>query len=144
MINIIYRKDILNYLDLYDLCQVRAVNKVFQVTVHEYYKTRLKLEIEYITSFQEDNKEKTEIFMKNIDSQIPISNGGWLDFDLCSVTNKITSLTKNTIIKIKAIKSLGKNSDLIFAPFCIFMGYNVSLIYIIFGIEKFEFRYKRK
>ena len=128
MINIIYRKDILNYLDLYDLCQVRAVNKLFQITVHEYYKTRLKLEIEYITSFQEDNKEKTEIFMKNIDSQIPISNGGWLDFDLCSVTNKITSLTKNTIIKIKAIKSLGKNSDLIFAPFCIFMGYNVSFM----------------
>lgn len=126
MINIIYRKDILNYLDLYDLCQVRAVNKLLQVTVHEYYKIRLKLEIEYITTFQEDNKEKTEIFMKNIDSQIPISNGGWLDFDLCSVTNKITSLTKNTIIKIKAIKSLGKNSDLIFAPFCIFMGYNVS------------------
>ena len=98
------------------------------VTVHEYYKIRLKLEIEYITTFQEENKDKTEIFMKNIDSQIPISNGGWLDFDLCSVTNKITSLTKNTIIKIKAIKSLGKNSDLIFAPFCIFMGYNVSFM----------------
>ena len=30
------------------------------------------------------DKEKTEIFMKNIDSQIPISNGGWLDFDLMS------------------------------------------------------------
>ena len=92
------------------------------VTVHEYYKIRLKLEIEYITTFQEENKDKTEIFMKNIDSQIPISNNNWLDFDLSSVTNKITSLTKNTLIKIKAIKSLGKYSDFIYASFCIFMG----------------------
>ena len=95
-------------------------------------KIRLKLEIEYITTFQEENKDKTEIFMKNIDSQIPISNNNWLDFDLSSVTSKITSLTKNTLIKIKAIKSLGKYSDFIYAPFCIFMGYNVSIAYLHF------------
>jgi hypothetical protein len=70
--------------------------------------------------------DKTEIFMKNIDSQIPISYKNWLNFDLNLVTEKITSLSKETLIKIKAIKNLGKYSDLIFAPFCILLGQNVS------------------
>lgn len=64
--------------------------------------------------------------MKNIDSQIPISYKNWLNFDLNSVTEKITSLSKETLIKIKAIKNLGKYSDLIYAPFCILLGQNVS------------------
>ena len=67
--------------------------------------------------------------MKNIDSQIPISYKNWLNFDLNSVTEKITSLSKETLIKIKAIKNLGKYSDLIFAPFCILLGQNVSNFY---------------
>ena len=114
-------------MDLVDLCQVRSVNKVLKTQVHEYYQRRLKIEIDFITSFQEENMDKTEIFMKNIDSQIPISYKNWLNFDLNSVTEKITSLSKDTLIKIKSIKNLGKYSDLIFAPFCIFLGQNVSI-----------------
>ena len=116
--------NILNYLDLLELCQVRAVNKLFLISVNDYYQLRLKMEIELITKFQEENSEKTELYMKNIDSQIPISNNNWLDFNLTSVTNKILSLDKETLINIRAIKSLGKYSDLIYAPFCILMGEN--------------------
>ena len=86
--------NILNYLDLLELCQVRAVNKLFLISVNDYYQLRLKMEIELITKFQEENSEKTELYMKNIDSQIPISNNNWLDFNLTSVTNKILSLDK--------------------------------------------------
>ena len=99
------------------------------LNVHEYYKVRLKLEIDYITSYQEENKDKTDIFMRNIDSQIPISNNNWLDFNLCSVIQKIQSLNKKTLANIRSIKSLGKYSDNIYAPFCIFLGQNVSLKY---------------
>ena len=81
--------NILNYLDLLDLCQVRAVDKLLLISVNDYYQVRLKMEIELITKFQEENNDKTELYMKNIDSQIPISNKNWLDFNLTSVTNKI-------------------------------------------------------
>ena len=116
--------NILNYLDLLDLCQVRAVDKLLLISVNDYYQVRLKMEIELITKFQEENNDKTELYMKNIDSQIPISNNNWLDFNLTSVTNKILSLDKETLVNIRAIKSLGKFSDLIYAPFCILMGEN--------------------
>ena len=62
---------------------------MFLALVHEYYQKRLKIEIQTITSYQNFNQEKTSIFMKNIDSQIPISNKNWLDFDLNSVTKTI-------------------------------------------------------
>ena len=96
--------NILNYLDLLDLCQVRAVNKLLLISVNDYYQLRLKMEIELITKFQEENSEKTELYMKNIDSQIPISNNNWLDFNLTSVTNKILSLDKETLKKKKRKK----------------------------------------
>ena len=100
--------NILNYLDLLDLCQVRAVNKLLLISVNDYYQLRLKMEIELITKFQEENSEKTELYMKNIDSQIPISNNNWLDFNLTSVTNKILSLEKENLVNIHEIKSLDK------------------------------------
>ena len=110
---------IMDYLDLLELCSVRAVNHFFLSLVHDYYQRRLKFEIGLITSYQEENKEKTTIFMKNIDSQIPISNKNWLDFDLVSVTQKLQLLDRNILTKLRAIKSIGKLSDVIYAPFCI-------------------------
>ena len=35
--------NILNYLDLLDLCQVRAVNKLLLISVNDYYQLRLKM-----------------------------------------------------------------------------------------------------
>ena len=86
---------ILNYLDLYDLCNLRIINKMYLALIHDYYQRRLKLEISFITQYQEENKEKTLMFMKSIDSQIPISNNNWLDFNLSSVTSKLQLLDRN-------------------------------------------------
>ena len=99
--------DILDFLDLYDLCYMRVLNRNFLYIIHEYYKQRLKFEINLITKFQDKNKEKTAIYMKNIDSQIPISNKNWLDFDLSSVTQKLKILDRNILTKLRAIKSIG-------------------------------------
>ena len=115
---------IMDYLDLLELCSVRAVSHCFLSLVHEYYQRRLKFEIGLITNYQEENKEKTASFMNNIDSQIPISNKNWLDFDLVSVTQKLQLLDRNILTKLRAIKSIGKLNDVIYAPFCIIFGYN--------------------
>ena len=63
--------------------------------------------------------------MKIIDSQIPLSNKNWLDFDLNSVIKKIKVLDKKTITDLKGIKNLGKLTEAVFAPLCILFGYNV-------------------
>ena len=115
---------ILNYLSLIELSQFRALNRNILFLVHEYFKKRVKFEIDYITKYQDNNKEKVDFFMKNIDSQIPLSNKGWLDFDLNSVANKLLILDRNLLTKLRSIKNIGKYSDLIYAPFCIIFGYN--------------------
>lgn len=63
--------------------------------------------------------------MKNIDSQIPISSKNWLDFDLASVTTKLQLLDRGIVTQLRAIKNIGKISDLVYAPFCIIFGINV-------------------
>ena len=65
--------------------------------------------------------------MKIIDSQIPLSNKNWLDFDLNSVIKKIKVLDKKAITDLKGIKNLGKLTEAVFAPFCILFGYNVMI-----------------
>ena len=115
---------ILNYLDLIELSQFRALSKNILLLVHEYYKRRVKIEIDSITKYQEKNREKVDFYMKNIDSQIPLSNKGWLDFDLKSVSNKLLILDRNLLTKLRSIKNIGKNTDLIYAPFCIIFGSN--------------------
>ena len=62
--------------------------------------------------------------MKNIDSQIPLSNKNWLDFDLNSVANKLLILDRNLLTKLRSIRNIGKYTDLIYAPFCIIFGFN--------------------
>ncbi len=63
--------------------------------------------------------------MKIIDSQIPISNKNWLDFELSSVISKMKLFDKKVIANLRGIKNLGKLSEAVFAPFCIIFGYNV-------------------
>ena len=121
-----YSDPIFNYLSLPELSNTRGVNKMFQMIIHEYFQKRLKMEIQAITSYQAMNQEKSSYFMKNIDSQIPISNNNWLNFDLQSVKNQIQSLSRDTITQLRAIKNLGKFSENIYAPFCIIFGFNKS------------------
>lgn len=117
---------ILNYLNLIEISQIRGINHDLLFLVHEYYKKRVKFEIDYITNYQNCNKEKVSFFMKNIDSQIPLSNKGWLDFNLNSVANKLLILNRNLLTKLRSIKNIGKYTDLIYAPFCIIFGSNKS------------------
>ena len=117
-------ESIANYLEIFDLCSLRALNHKFLFLIHNYFKSRIKFEISLITNYQEQHQNFTEIFMKNIDSQIPISNKNWLDFDLNVVTSKLKILDRNILTKLRAIKNIGKLSDLIYAPFCIIFGFN--------------------
>jgi hypothetical protein len=125
----------MNYLDLVDLAKMRAANKLFLAIVHEYYPKRLRFEVDKIKSFQERNYENFLSFMKIIDSQIPISNKNWLDFDLTSVINKLKVFDKKVVTNLRSIKNIGKLSEAVFAPFCIIFGYNVNND--IFYLEKF-------
>ena len=121
-------QSILNYLNILELNNIRRINHNILLLVHEYYKTRIKIEINYITDYQEKNKDKVYYFMNNIDTQIPLSNKNWLDFDLNSVVNKINILNRNIINKLKYIKNINKLSDVVFAPFCLIFDKNSKII----------------
>ena len=117
---------IFNYLTLKEVTLLRRVNKLFLNLVNDYYEIRLKIEIADITNFQNQNEENTILYMQNIDSQIPLSNNQWLEFDLKSVTKNMELLDKSTIIQLKSIKKLFKFNENIYAPFCIILGYKSS------------------
>ena len=119
-------QSIFNYLTLKEVSLLRRVNKLFLNLINDYYEIRLKLEIAVITNFQNQNEENTMLYMQNIDSQIPLSNNQWLDFDLKSVTKNIELLDRNTITQLKSIKKLTKFNENIYAPFCIIFGYKMS------------------
>ena len=119
-------QSIFNYLTLQEVSLLRGLNKLFLNLINDYYEIRLKLEINEITKFQNENEENTTLYMQNIDSQIPISNNNWLEFDLKKVTKNMELLDKNTIIQLKSIKKLNKFSETIYAPFCIIFGYKSS------------------
>ena len=118
-------KPIFNYLDLVDLAKIRGANKLLLALAHDYFPKRLRIEVEFIKSFQESCYDSFLNFMKIIDSQIPLSNKNWLDFDLTSVINKLKVLDKKVITALKAIKNTGKLPETVFAPICIILGYNV-------------------
>lgn len=117
---------ILNFLDLKEIAFVRGTNQMFLALIHEYFPKRLRLEVERIRSFQDENYDILLNFMKIIDSQIPVSNENWLDFDLTSVVNKLKILDKYILLSLKSIKHLVKLPETVFAPFCLILGYNVS------------------
>jgi hypothetical protein len=80
-----------------------------------------------VTDYQEKNKDKVYSFMKNIDTQIPISNKNWLDLDLNSVVNKLHLLNRNIIAKLRSIKNTDKIPDVVYAPFCIIFSKNKKI-----------------
>ena len=121
-----YGQFIFNYLTLTEISLLRGINKLFYETINDYYELRLKIEINNITNFKNENEEITILYMQNIDSQIPVSNNHWLEFDLKKVTKNMELLDKDTIIELKSIKKLIKFNENIYAPFCIIFGYKPS------------------
>ena len=120
-------QSILNYLNIFELNNIRRINHKLLLLIHEYFKKRIKMEIDFITDYQEKNKDKVYFFMKNIDTQIPISNKNWLDFDLNSIVTKLNCLNRNIINKLRGFKNMNKISDNVFAPFCIILSKNKNL-----------------
>lgn len=119
---------ILNYLNIHELNNFRLCNKMILALIHSYYPKKLGMEVDRVRLYQEENYEIFLDFMQIIDSQIPICNNNWLDFDLNTVTEKLKLLDKNIITNLKSIKSLGKLSENVYAPFCILLGSSVSCI----------------
>ena len=124
---------IFNFLTIKEITLLREINKLFYEAINEYYEIRLKIEINNITNFKKENEENTMLYMQNIDSQIPVSNNQWLEFDLKKVTKNMELLDKDTIMGLKSIKKLIKFNENIYAPFC-----------IIFGYKPTDFRVKTK
>ena len=124
---------IFNFLTIKEITLLREINKLFYEAINEYYEIRLKIEINNITNFKNENEENTMLYMQNIDSQIPVSNNQWLEFDLKKVTKNMELLDKDTIMGLKSIKKLIKFNENIYAPFC-----------IIFGYKPTDFRVKTK
>ncbi len=135
----LFTQPIFNYLELTDLCKVRQSNKLFLAVVHEYYPKRLKFEVDIIRLQQERNYENFMDFLKIIDSQIPISNNNWLEFDLNIAIANLKILDKKVITALRGIKNIGKLSEVVFAPFCIIFGQNVRRNNYYKYIEKFLF-----
>ena len=119
---------ILNYLEVKEISNLRATNQMFLALTHEYYPKRLRLEIERIRFFQDENYDSLLSFMNIIDSQIPFSKNNWLEFDLPSVVDKLKILDKKILTELKSIKNLGKVPETVFAPFCLILGYNKNNI----------------
>ena len=110
---------------------MQQLNKNFHAVVYDYYPKRLKFEVDNLRLFQEKNYENFMDFLKIIDSQIPSSINNWLEFDLQTVISKLKVLDKKVITALRGIKSIGKLSEVVMAPFCIIFGQNVNFNYLI-------------
>ena len=115
---------IFNYFTLKELSILRCVNKIFLSKINRYYELRLKIEINKITNIQYFNMDKTSIYMKNIDTQIPINNDNIIEYDINLVIKEIKKLDREIITGVKTIKKISQQKDIIYAPFCIIFGKN--------------------
>ena len=113
---------IFNYLTIKDLSALRCSSKLFLSKINKYYDLRLKIEINKISEIQSINNEKTSLYMKNIDTQIPLYNDNLFDYDINSVVKEIKKLDRKVVTGVKSIKKISQKKDIIFAPFCIIFG----------------------
>ena len=87
LINLIFYNEnslnlILNYLNISDISYFRGVNHYILHLVHKYFNIRFNLAIQSIISFQNENEQLIKAYMNNIDEQIPVTRGNWLDLNL--------------------------------------------------------------
>jgi hypothetical protein len=83
-----------------------------------YLPTRLQQEADYINLFIETNEELNKEFMKLVDTQIPISNGNWVNFNFLDTLKLISScFTTGDISNLKyAVNNIKNDNDMLFAP----------------------------
>jgi len=112
---------IADFLTTKTIIMLTGVNTMFRDSFKIYLPTRLQQEADYINLFIETNDELNKEFMKLVDTQIPISNGNWLNFDFIN-TLKIIShgFANKDISDLKfTVNNTVESNDILFAPFCI-------------------------
>ena len=84
--SVIYNQEllnkILNYLNIIDLSNFRAVNLPILNLIHIYFKTRFNIELQSIINYQNKNKNLIISYMNHIDEQIPLTTNNWLNLNL--------------------------------------------------------------
>lgn len=127
-----YFDDVLDYLTLEELINLRSTNQALYATVHDYFSKRIIIENETIKSFQESNSLLISEFLKHIEDQIPIATDNWLEYDIKTIVQNLGLFDKRVLNSLRSLKSIGKGmTDKVFAPFCLIMGYNsVSFLFI--------------
>ena len=85
----------------------------------------MQQEADYINLFIETNEELNKEFMKLVDTQIPISNGNWVDFNFLATLKCISGcLTAADISTLKyTVNNIKEDNDTLFAPFCVLFGH---------------------
>ncbi len=135
-----YFDDVLDYLTLEELINLRSTNQALFATVHDYFSKRIIIENETIKSFQESNSLLINEFLKHIEDQIPMSTDNWLEYDIKIIIQNLGLFDKRILNSLRSLKSISKGlTDKVFAPFCIIMGFNsVSFLSIRNQIQKLE------
>lgn len=115
---------IADFLSTKTIIRLTAVNTTFRDSFRVYLPTRLQQEADYINLFIETNEELNKEFMKLVDTQIPISNGNWVNFDFLDTLKYISQgLSNENISALKfAANHIKDYNDTLFAPFCILFG----------------------
>ena len=110
---------IADFLNTKTIIKLTAVSTLFRDSFRVYLPTRLQQEADYINLFIETNDELNKEFMKLVDTQIPISNGNWVNFNFIDTLKFIsTSFTNQDISDLKfAANNVKENNDMLFAPF---------------------------
>lgn len=112
---------IADFLNTKVIIKLTAVSTLFRDSFRVYLPTRLQQEADYINLFIETNDELNKEFMKLVDTQIPISNGNWVNFNFIETLKFIsTSITTQDLSDLKfAANNVKENNDMLFAPFCV-------------------------
>lgn len=115
---------IADFLNTKTLIKLTGVSTLFRDSFRVYLPTRLQQEADYINLFIETNDELNKEFMKLVDTQIPISNGNWVNFNFLETLKTISSsFTSQDISTLKfAANNVGETNDILFAPFCVLFG----------------------
>ena len=110
---------IADFLNTKLIIKLTAVSTLFRDSFRVYLPTRLQQEADYINLFIETNDELNKEFMKLVDTQIPISNGNWVNFNFIDTLKFIsTSITLQDLSDLKfAANNVKENNDMLFAPF---------------------------
>lgn len=112
---------IADFLNTKTIIRLTGVSTTFRDSFRVYLPTRLQQEADYINLFIETNEELNKEFMKLVDTQIPISNGNWVNFNFLETLKFISGcFNSQDISSLKfACNNTRDTCDVLFAPFCI-------------------------